>query len=169
MPGRTGKADFRAGRKGRHIRTSLPIPSSPRVPLQTPISRFNSAPTRGFNGGSTVRRAPGQEIVDFLSFSNGLRDGLAGPRKFRQRDWKHALRWLDDAGLAFYFLRKIKATNATNSIPPWVMSRLEQNFTANRNRVGDMARRFDSLNRRFNDAGVRYVVLKGHSLVPEFR
>jgi hypothetical protein len=115
-----------------------------------------------------VKRTPGQEIVDFLSFSKGPRDDLSGPRKFRQRDWKHALGWLDDAGLAFYFLRKIKATDATNSIPPWVMSRLEENFTANRNRVGDMARRFDSLNRRFDDAGVRYVVLKGHSLVPEF-
>jgi len=115
-----------------------------------------------------MRRTPAHEIADFLRFSNAEGDCLVGLREFRQRDWKHALRWLDDAGLAFYFLRKVKDTNATDEIPTWVMSRLEQSFAANRQRVGEMAHRFDSLNKKFNETGVRYVVLKGLSLIPGF-
>ncbi len=115
-----------------------------------------------------MRPPPAQHIVDFLSFSRAPGGSLAQLREFRQRDWKHALSWLDDAGLAFYFMRKIKDTNATGAVPTWVTSRLEERFTANRQRVDEMAHRFDSLNRRFNDAGVRYVVLKGHSLIPDF-
>jgi len=115
-----------------------------------------------------VRRTPGQEIVDFLSFSSASGDDLAGPRNFRERDWKQGLRWMDDAGLAFYLLRKLKQTNARDAVPAWVINRLEQSFADNQQRVGEMSRRFDSLNSKFNDAGVRYVVLKGLSLVPEY-
>jgi hypothetical protein len=115
-----------------------------------------------------MRRTPAQEIVDFLRFSNAAGNCLVGLRDFRQRDWKQALRWLDDAGLAFYFLRKVKDTNATDQVPTWVMSRLEQSFAANRQRVGEMALRFDSLNKKFTETGVRYVVLKGLSLIPGF-
>ena len=64
-----------------------------------------------------MRRTPAQQIVDFLSFSSDSRPSIAGLRDFRQRDWKHALRWLDDAGLAFYFLRKVKNTNANDTVP----------------------------------------------------
>ena len=115
-----------------------------------------------------MRRTPGQEIVDFLSFSSASGDDLAGPRNFRERDWKQGLRWMDDAGLAFYLLRKLKQTNARDAVPAWVINRLEQSFADNQQRVGEMSRRFDSLNSKFNDAGVRYVVLKGLSLVPEY-
>jgi hypothetical protein len=55
-----------------------------------------------------------------------------------------------------------------DTVPPWILSRLEQNFEANRQRVDYMSRRFAVLNRKFGDAGVRYLVLKGHSLVPQF-
>jgi hypothetical protein len=115
-----------------------------------------------------VRRNPGQEIVDFLSLSAASGDDLSGLRNFRQRDWKQGLRWMDDAGLAFYFLQKLEDMNARDAVPIWVINRLEQSFTDNQQRVGEMSRRFDSLNRKFNDAGVRYVVLKGLSLVPEY-
>ena len=115
-----------------------------------------------------MRRTPAREIIDFLSFSSVPDDRLARLCKFRPRDWKDTLGWLDDTGLAFYFLQKIKDSKLTDWVPPWVLSRLEQNFAANQQRVGDMAQRFASLNRRFNDAGVRYAVLKGQSVIPEF-
>jgi Uncharacterised nucleotidyltransferase len=115
-----------------------------------------------------VRRAPGQEIVDFLSFSAAAKHDLAGLRNFRERDWRRASKWLDDAGLAFYFLRKLKQTNARDAVPDGVINRLEQSFADNQQRVGEMSHRFDSLNRKFNDAGVRYAVLKGLSLIPEY-
>jgi hypothetical protein len=75
---------------------------------------------------------------------------------------------MDDAGIALYFLQKLKDTNATDLIPSEVLTRLETNFTENQQRVEDMSHRFDSLNRAFNHAGVRYAALKGISLVPEF-
>ena len=115
-----------------------------------------------------MRRNPAEDIVDFLSFSRASRLPLSRLIDFRQRDWKHAVRWLDDAGLAFYFLRKIKDTNAMDAVPAWVMSRLEQSLAANQERVSDMSHRFDSLNRKFNEAGVRYAVLKGLSTIPQF-
>ena len=114
------------------------------------------------------RRTPAQQIVDFLSFSSDAKQNIEGLRNFRQRDWKRVLRWLDDSGLALYFLQKLKSTIATDTVPTWVISCLEQRFTANGQRVGEMAYRFDALNRKFNDAGVRYVVLKGLSLIPDY-
>jgi hypothetical protein len=115
-----------------------------------------------------VRKTPAHDIIEFLSFSSAHEDGLTRLSGFRQREWKQALTWLDDTGLAFYFLQKITDLHVTDSLPPWVLSRLERNFAANRERVGYMTQRFDSLNRRFDDAGIRYAVLKGHSLVPDF-
>ncbi len=113
-------------------------------------------------------QTPAHALIDFLRFSDARENSRAGLGKLRERDWKPALRWLDDTGLAFYFLQKIKDSQLTDSIPPWALARLEQNFAANRERVGHMRKQFDSLNRRFNDVGVRYVVLKGNSIVPEF-
>jgi hypothetical protein len=61
-------------------------------------------------------RTPAEEIVNFLGFSSSPGHRLASLRSFRQREWKDALSWLDDAGLAFYFfLRKIKDTLAVES------------------------------------------------------
>lgn len=79
-----------------------------------------------------------------------------------------ALRWLDDSGLALYFLNKLKDTNRTNSVPASIMLRLEQNFTANQQRVSDLGRQFAFLNKKFDQAGIQYAVLKGFSLVPQF-
>lgn len=115
-----------------------------------------------------MRRTPAEHIVEFLSFSS---DGCASRgdlNRFNEREWKRALRWLDDSGLPFYFLQKLKDTNATPSVPPWVIAHLERNFAANQGRVGAMSSQFGLLNHKFNDAGVRYAVLKGVSLVPQF-
>lgn len=115
-----------------------------------------------------MKRTPAEDIVGFLSFSRDHRDRLNAIEKFTPRQWKCVLRWLDDAGLAFYFLQKLKDTNATDGVAPLPMSRLERNFAANQLRVDDMSRRFDSINKQFTDAGVHYTAIKGFSLVPQF-
>jgi len=115
-----------------------------------------------------MRRIPGEEIVDFLSFSHPPNHVPAGFKNFRERDWKRALQWLDDSGLAFYFRRRLKDSGCANTIPTWVMSHLEQRFGANRQRVDEMEQWFELLNRKFNEAGVRFVVVKGLSIVPQF-
>ncbi len=114
-----------------------------------------------------MRRTLAEDIVEFLSFSSD-RCALNDPEKFNQRAWKRAIRWLDDFGLSFYFLQKLKTTNATDTVPTWVISRLERNFATNRGRVDHMSHQFGIINQKFNDAGVRYAVLKGVSIVPEF-
>jgi Uncharacterised nucleotidyltransferase len=136
---------------------------------ESPANRLLSSTFAGpISGGSVVRRNSAEEIVQFLSFSSDPCDCLNALKEFSERKWEGALRWLDDAGLAFYFLQKIKNINATETLPTWVMSRLERNSAANQRRVGYMSSRFDFLNQRLNDAGVRYAVLKGLSLVPQF-
>ena len=115
-----------------------------------------------------MKRTPVEEIVDFLSFSEDRRDPLRVFEKFTRRQWKHALQWLDDAGLAFYFLQKLNHTNASDAAPAFVLSHLQRNFASNQLRVHYMSRRFDDINGGFTDAGIHYVVLKGFSLVPQF-
>jgi len=115
-----------------------------------------------------VRRPLAENIVDFLSFSDSVCDRLDELRRSSQREWGRTLRWLDDAGLAFYFLQKLKNASATNIVPGWVLSRLEENLKANRQRVNRMWLQFALLNQKFNDAGVRFAVVKGFSLVPRF-
>lgn len=116
-----------------------------------------------------MSRSPAENIVGFLGFSPDQRDQyLTALRRLRQRQWKKVLQWLDDAGLAFYFLQKLKDVNAIDAIPEWASTRLQQNLEANQLRVEDMSRRFEVINTKFNAAGIRYAAVKGFSLVPEF-
>lgn len=115
-----------------------------------------------------MRPSPAERVVDFLGFSDGCCDRVGGLKKLSRREWESALRWLNDASLAFYFLRKLKETNTTEAVPPCVLSRLQRSFAVNQLRIADMSHQFGFLNQKFNDTGVRYAVLKGFSLVPEF-
>lgn len=119
-----------------------------------------------------MRRTPAEDIVEFLSFSNGSResdsDRLNTLKNLTPREWKSSLQWMDDSGLAFYFLQKLKNKNSADAVPVWAVLQLEANFANNRARVAYMAQQFDLLNQKFNDAGIRYAVLKGVSLVPQF-
>ena len=116
-----------------------------------------------------MKQAPGETIVQFLRFSGDSYDQLiATIERFSPRQWERVLQWLDDEGLAFYFLQKLKDVHAVSRIPGSIFGRLQENFASNQLRVEDMSRRFDVINRKFDDAGIRYAVVKGVSLVPEF-
>ena len=114
-----------------------------------------------------MRQTPAERVVEFLSLSTNVFP-VVRFRKLTKREWDRLLLWMDDAGLAFYFLRKLEDTNQATAIPPWVTDCLQEKFVSNRQRVAEMSLRFDVLNRAFNNAGVRYVVLKGFSLAPQF-
>jgi Uncharacterised nucleotidyltransferase len=129
---------------------------------------LNSIFAGAIGGSATVRRTPAEDIVEFLSFSRDPCGRANDLKKLSLREWERVLSWLDDAGLALYFLQKLKNTNETDGVPAWVTSRLERNFAANQQRVGDMSNRLGFLNKKLSDAGVRYAVLKGLSLVPQF-
>jgi hypothetical protein len=111
-------------------------------------------------------RSRAEDIVEFLNFSSEPGDRAHEFDKFGARDWEGVVRWLDDAGLAFYFLQKLKSTNTAGTVPTWVISRLEQSFASNQQRVRDMSHRFAVLNQKFNECGVRYAVLWFLSSVP---
>lgn len=116
-----------------------------------------------------MKQAPGETVVQFLRYSGDSHDhSLAAIERFSPRQWERALQWLDDESLAFYFLQKLKDVHAVDRIPDSILGRLQQKFASNQLRVEDMSRRFDILNQKFNDAGFRYAVVKGVSLVPEF-
>jgi len=115
-----------------------------------------------------VKKGLAETIVDFLSFSNHDADRVSVLSGFSSRRWEKSLRWLDDSGLSFYFLHRLKKLHADSMVPVWVLSRLERDFAANQERVDYMWQRFDQLNRAFHAAGVRFVALKGLTLVPEF-
>jgi len=115
-----------------------------------------------------MRQTQSEAIVQFLSFSGDRCGHLKAIAHIKPRAWQRLVRWLDDVGLSFYFLQKLKDCNATGTIPASALCRLEQNFTSNQLRVEAMAQRFDSINHKFNDAGIRYAAMKGFSLVPQF-
>jgi hypothetical protein len=120
------------------------------------------------SSGATVKRAMAEAILGSLTFSGEMQDHTSKLKKFSEREWGSALTWLHDAGLALYFLQKLKNANATDVLPTSTLSRLEKNLAANRRRVASMARQFDRLNQKFDGVGVRYAVVKGFSLVPQF-
>ena len=115
-----------------------------------------------------MKQTPAETIVQFLSFSDNRCDHFCAIEQFSPRQWERVLQWLDDAGLAFYFLQKLKDTHTCDMIPASALNRLQQSFRSNQLRVERMSNRFQSINNRFNDAGVRYTVIKGFSLVPQF-
>jgi hypothetical protein len=115
-----------------------------------------------------VRRDPAKDIVAFLSFSGDHREPCKAIENFTRCDWEHAQRWLDDTGLAFYFLRKIKNNNSADILPPFVLQRLERNLASNAARIENMSYCFNEINQHFDKSAVRYEVVKGFSLIPEF-
>ena len=115
-----------------------------------------------------MSRALAEAIVDLLGFSEATSNRPGVLQGFDRREWDGTLTWLHDAGLALHLLQQLKDTNATDVLPASIWAHLEENQAANRERVAYMARRFDFINQHFNRGGVRYAVVKGCSLVPQF-
>lgn len=115
-----------------------------------------------------MTQTPPDALVTFLSYAGNSADGLTSLRGLPDRQWRRTLTWLDDAGLALYFLDKLKRTHSAHMIPLWVLARLEQCFLANHARVSELSRQFAGLNRSFQKANMKYAVLKGFSLVPQY-
>jgi hypothetical protein len=78
------------------------------------------------------------------------------------------LRWLDQSGLALYFLDRLQQYNAVDQLPDSLRHALEMRLTANRHRTADMLDEFRRVTNSFTEFGVTFCALKGLSLVPEF-
>jgi hypothetical protein len=109
-----------------------------------------------------------EDIVTFIDPAVGtpvLPIGLSG---LGPRDWRRAITWLDHSGLALYFLQKVYASRVTSCLPSDILAQLEERRSNNERRIQTLKQRFALINRHFDDAGVRYAVLKGFSLTPEY-
>ncbi len=115
-----------------------------------------------------MKRTVAQAVIDFLSFSGKTNAHVGELTGFHDHEWRQAVSWLHDAGLALYLLQKLEQGNVTDILPTAILSRLEENLAANRRRVAYMARQFEFLNQKLSAAGVRYAAVKGFSLVPQF-
>jgi len=115
-----------------------------------------------------MNRQLAETIIRYLSFSGESDERQPAPPNFSLRQWEHTFAWLDNMNLALYLLHKLRDTHDDRKLPSAVLSRLQQNDFRNRQRVDEMASQFAVLNDRFGQSGVRYAVVKGFSLVPEF-
>lgn len=106
--------------------------------------------------------------MEFLGFSSEASTQIDALRKFSSREWKGCLPWLSDAGIALYFLQKLKNADATDVLPGAVLDNLELKFHANQERTEYFASQFRIINQAFDRSGVGYAVVKGFSLAPQF-
>ena len=114
-----------------------------------------------------VNRYLAEAIIGSLQLSGTPYD-VTQLTHFSSRDWEQTLEWLDHSGLALYLLKRLRDEGATEVLPHEVIARLEQNLADNKCRIQQLLSETGHINEKFNQAGVRYVVVKGLSLWPEF-
>jgi hypothetical protein len=106
-----------------------------------------------------------REAVLWL-FCDPLRMEYARLLRLSRKEWKDLLHWLDTSGLALYFFDRLKELELLNILPSPVLARLTQNLADNTERMDKMIAESATIQRRFQDAGLSYAVLKGLSLWP---
>ncbi len=87
---------------------------------------------------------------------------------FSARRWTRSLYWLDASGLALYFLDRVKSLGIQDALAAPTLNQLEQRHADNKQRTESMFGEFARINAAFGAAQLRYVNLKGFTLVPEF-
>jgi hypothetical protein len=115
-----------------------------------------------------MNRSLARCVVASLGVTGPTDECLASLGTFRRRDWQRTLPWLDDSGLALYLLERIERTGPRPVLPAEIDAHLRRNLASNRRRLAAMREEFGSLNRRFEAAGVKYAVLKGFALIPDY-
>jgi hypothetical protein len=89
-------------------------------------------------------------------------------RSFPRNDWEDAFSWLDLSGLAIYFLHRMKGAHAAHTLPGTVLAELDRRTADNRLRTERILAEFQTLTRAFDQRNVKYAVLKGVSLLPDY-
>jgi putative nucleotidyltransferase-like protein len=87
---------------------------------------------------------------------------------FNLRDWERTFSWLDGSGLALYLLDRIRTLRLEASVPAEVLDSLNQKQLDNEARTDDIFQEFMKINIEFQRSNVRYLNLKGLTLVPRF-
>lgn len=116
--------------------------------------------------GDGVKRGLEETVVDILSLSSCNRCPFPALQGYSSAEWERCLTWMDDTGLALYFLHAIEQT--TDAVPEFVIQRLRNKRHANEERTSYMQRQFEFINRGFENIGIRYSAVKGLTLEPTF-
>ena len=103
-------------------------------------------------------------VASFRESAERCRQSLS---QFERADWARTKLWLDNSGLALYFLTKVRSADIADAIDTCTLRRLEQKLAQNRDREADMMQEFVAINYAFRNAGVRYANLKGFTLAPD--
>ena len=85
-----------------------------------------------------------------------------------QHRWERSYHWLDESGMALYFLARIESLGIEDAIPAAIRARLKKNLADNRNRSSFLLAEFIELNCAFQHAGIDFCNLKGFTLSPDF-
>jgi hypothetical protein len=104
-------------------------------------------------------------ILRFLRFSETL--DLRLPQISGRRE-SELLLWLDQSGLALYFLVRLRQTGTALCFPEKILRMLESRLDANRTRTRLLLEQLAQVVSLLEVRGIPYAVLKGFSLVPEF-
>lgn len=109
-----------------------------------------------------------QAVIAELATAERPSFGSSFWHSFDASDWNRGMDWLDTSGLALYFRHKMKTAYAAAALPVCVQTRLAKSYEENRVRVKSIRKESEILNSLFDEAGVRYAVLKGLALVPDY-
>jgi len=89
-------------------------------------------------------------------------------KTFDEKAWEDTLTWLDLSGLAVYFRDHMKTSGSLGSLPQRVRQRLDRSAADNTIRANAIVEELRILCERFTVSGVRYAVLKGIALLPDY-
>jgi len=89
-------------------------------------------------------------------------------RRSSRSQLRKLLRWLDQSGLALYFLTQLQDHNAVDRVPENFSRALDYRLQANRQRTLAMLGDFERLVESFRQNDVHFCALKGFTLTPEF-
>jgi hypothetical protein len=93
-------------------------------------------------------------------------DGTWGA--FDEKEWDRTLTWLDLSGLAVYFQQRLKMNGSLGDLPLRVRERLDRCAADNTVRASAIVEELRILCERFTSSGIRYAVLKGIALLPDY-
>jgi len=115
-----------------------------------------------------VNRTLAGDLVECLALTGSPEMRLHRLKRLSRREWESTLSWLDLSGLSLAFWDRLTSLGAADAIPLRAGTRLARNLADHRLRVAAMMEEFNSLNRRFECAGIEYAVWKGFSLIPQY-
>lgn len=101
-----------------------------------------------------------------LSFLNPAPSQIEQLLQLLPRDWKRLLAWLDISGLALYLLDRFTQLGLLDALPKSVANDLQQRMKDNVQRTYGMVNESIVIQRKFQEVGLCYAVMKGISLTP---